>query len=138
MKSHEIKNHSRILAHLKYCLVRKVRLISKFLTSQPEKQSVAIHILPNMSRRKSNQTKKFGQLVEYNMKNIFLEKLYTKCGTKISTPDSFLKNQNWAYLCVNSLKFYSVCFVVCQIQDNQNILNVSCKPVPFFLDSKLF
>ena len=23
---------------------------------------------------------KFGQLMEYNMKNIFLEKLYTKCG----------------------------------------------------------
>ena len=23
---------------------------------------------------------KFGQLIEYNMRNIFLEKLYTKCG----------------------------------------------------------
>ena len=25
---------------------------------------------------------KFGQLIEYNMRNIFLEKLYTKCGGK--------------------------------------------------------
>ena len=24
--------------------------------------------------------------------------------------DSFLKSQNWAYLCINSLKFYTVCF----------------------------
>ena len=25
---------------------------------------------------------KFGQLIEYNMKNIFLEKLYTICGVE--------------------------------------------------------
>ena len=81
MKYHEIKNHSRILARFKHCLVRKIRLISKFMTSQPENQSVAI--LPNMSRSKSSRTKKFGQVVKYNMKNIFLEKLYTKCGAKI-------------------------------------------------------
>ena len=27
---------------------------------------------------------KFGQLIEYNMTNIFLEKLYTKCGGETS------------------------------------------------------
>ena len=27
---------------------------------------------------------KFGQLIEYNKRNIFLEKLYTKCGGKTS------------------------------------------------------
>ena len=27
---------------------------------------------------------KFGQLIEYNMRNIFLEKLYTKCGGETS------------------------------------------------------
>ena len=31
-------------------------------------------ILPNMSRSKGNQIMKFGQLIEYNRKNIFLEK----------------------------------------------------------------
>ena len=41
--------------------------------------TVAIHILPNISS-KGNQTMKFGQLIEYNMRNIFLEKSYTKCG----------------------------------------------------------
>ena len=35
-----------------------------------------------MSRSKSNQTKKFGQLIEYNMRNIFVEKPYTKCARK--------------------------------------------------------
>ena len=40
--------------------------------------TIAIHILPNMSRSKGNQTMKFGQLTECNMRNIFLEKSYTK------------------------------------------------------------
>ena len=35
-----------------------------------------------MSRSKGNQTMKFGQLIECNMRNIFLEKSYTKCGGK--------------------------------------------------------
>ena len=50
------------------------------MTSQPGKQTIAIHILPNISRSKGNQTMKFGQLIECNMRNIFLEKSYTKCG----------------------------------------------------------
>ena len=42
-----------------------------------------------MSRSKSNQTMKFGQLIEYNMRNIFLGKLYAKCGGEtISRPFS--------------------------------------------------
>ena len=32
--------------------------------------------LPNISRSKGNQAMKFGQLIEYNMINIFLEKSY--------------------------------------------------------------
>ena len=37
-----------------------------------------------------NQTMKFGQLIEYNMRNIFLEKSYTKCGGQTS-PRSFFE-----------------------------------------------
>ena len=33
---------------------------------------------------------KFGQLIEYNMRNYFLEKSYTKCGGETET---FLKNK---------------------------------------------
>ena len=39
---------------------------------------VTIHMFPNISRSKGNQTMKFGQLVEYNVKNIFLCKLCRK------------------------------------------------------------
>ena len=42
--------------------------------SQPWKQTIAIHILPNISKSKGSQTMKVGQLIEYN-RNIFLEKL---------------------------------------------------------------
>ena len=48
------------------------------MTSQSGKQTIAIHILSNISRSRGNQTIKFNQLIEYNLKNIFLEKSYTK------------------------------------------------------------
>ena len=54
-------------------MIRKIRLISKRTTSQPEKQKIAIHMLPNISNTIGNQRIKFGQLAEYNTKNIFLK-----------------------------------------------------------------
>ena len=39
---------------------------------------------------KGNQTMKFGQLIECNMRNIFLEKSYTKCGRE-TIPRPFSK-----------------------------------------------
>ena len=54
------------------------------MTSQPGKKTIIIHVLPNILRNKDNQAMKFGQLREYNMKNIFLEKPYTKCGGETS------------------------------------------------------
>ena len=42
------------------------------------KQIIAIHILPNISRSKGNQTIKIGQLIEYNVRNVFLEKIIHK------------------------------------------------------------
>ena len=49
------------------------------MTSQAGKQTIAMHILPNISRSKGNQAMKFGKLIEYNMRNIFVEKSYTRC-----------------------------------------------------------
>ena len=37
------------------------------MTSQLGKQPITIHILPNISRSKDNQTMKVGQLIKYNM-----------------------------------------------------------------------
>ena len=67
--------------------IRNKRLISQSMTSQPGQQTIAIHILPNISRSKDNQAMKFSQLIEYNMENIFLKKSYTKfAGETISRP----------------------------------------------------
>ena len=55
---------------------------------QPGKQTIPIHILPNISRGKDNHTMKFGELIEYNMRNIFLENSYSKFGGEAG-PRSF-------------------------------------------------
>ena len=61
------------------------------MTSQPGYQAIVMHILPNILRSKGNQTMKFGQSIEYNVRNIFVEKSYTKCGGEtISRPFSKL------------------------------------------------
>ena len=52
---------------------------------------------------------KFVQLIEYNLRNIFLKESYTICGGE-TILRHFFKNQNWAYLCINILKFYIICF----------------------------
>ena len=77
----------------KNSLIINIRLISKFMASKPGKHPIAMHVLTNISRRKYDQTMKFGHLIEYNMRNIFLEKSYTKCGRE-SSPRPFSKNQN--------------------------------------------
>ena len=59
-------------------MVRKMRLISNFMASQLGYQTILIHTLPNISRIKGNQKIKFGQVIECNMRNIFLDKIYTK------------------------------------------------------------
>ena len=43
------------------------------MTSQPGQQTMAIDILPNISRSKDNQAMKFGQLIEYNKRNSFFK-----------------------------------------------------------------
>ena len=49
-------------------------------------------VMPDNARSKDNQTSKFGQLIENNMRNIFLEKLCTKCYGETSYRP-FLKNR---------------------------------------------
>ena len=35
-------------------------------------ETITLNILPNISRSKGNQTMKFGQVIEYNKRNIFV------------------------------------------------------------------
>ena len=53
---------------------------------------------------------KFGHLIEYNMRNIFFLKNHADNVVEKLLPDSFLKNWNWAYLWINNVKFYTICF----------------------------
>ena len=56
------------------------------MTSQPGKQTIIISIFQEVKVIKQCG---FGQLIEYNMKNIFIEKSYTKCDREtISRPFS--------------------------------------------------
>ena len=48
------------------------------MTSETGKETIVMHILPNISRSKGNQTVKFGQLIEYNKRNISLKKIFLK------------------------------------------------------------
>ena len=70
----------------------KIRLISKFMTSEPGKETVAKYVFPNISRSKINQTMEFDQLSEYSMINIFLEK-YTQNVVEKLFLDPFLKKK---------------------------------------------
>ena len=63
------------------------------MTSQRGLQTIAIQNLANISRSKGNQTMKLGQLIQYNMRTIFLEKLFSKCGAE-TIPRSISKKSN--------------------------------------------
>ena len=42
------------------------------MTSQDGTQTITINILLDITKSKDNQNMKFGQLIEYNVRNIFL------------------------------------------------------------------
>ena len=48
---------------------------------------------------------KFGQLIGYNVRNIFLEKLCTKCGWETIDPFLKIKIEH-----IQFIEFYTVCF----------------------------
>ena len=52
------------------------------------------HILPNSPRNKSNQRTKLDQLIEYNMRKVFIQESYATCGGKTIPRPFFKKNPN--------------------------------------------
>ena len=48
------------------------------MTSQTGQHIITIHKLPNISRSEDNHAMKFGQLTEYNLRIIFLQKSCVK------------------------------------------------------------
>ena len=83
--------------HVEKSFIRKIRLISTFMASQPGQQTITIHILPNISRSKGNQTMIFGQVMQYNMINIFLQKSCRRWARESSSrpPFAFQKSFIW-------------------------------------------
>ena len=64
------------------------------MTSQAAQQIITIRTLPNISRRKGNQTMRFGQLIEYKKyEKYFLKKSYTKFGEEASPRDFYKKSK---------------------------------------------
>ena len=60
------------------------------MTSQTRQKINTIYMLPNISRSKSKQATKYGQLIvpwllEYSIRNIFLEHSSVECGREAST-----------------------------------------------------
>ena len=78
---------------------------------------------------------KFGQLIEYKnfLNNNFLERPYKKCGGKSYSLDSFLKRQNWAYMLISSLKFYTVCFYCIPIGGLSKYIETKLQTTCFYL-----
>ena len=97
-------------------LIKKIMLISIFLTSQPGYQTIAMHILLNVLRSKDNQIMQFGQLIERNMRNIFLERSYSKCGGETSPRPFSKKLKLTIYLDQWSKVSYSLFLLYCKFR----------------------
>ena len=78
-------------------------------------------------KSKDNQAIKFGQLIEYNMRNIFLEKSYTKCGGE-ANPRLLHKKIKIKHISGSTVG--NVFFDV-QVEVYQNILKLRCRPFAF-------
>ena len=62
----------------------------EFMKSQPGWLLITIHILPNISQSKGNQTIKFDKSIEYNKRNIFLQKSCRKWDRETSSRHLFV------------------------------------------------
>ena len=113
--------------------MRKLRSISKFITSETETQTIAIHIMPSVSKSKCNQTMKFVKLIEYNVRNIFVEKQHTKCGGEASTNTFYKKLKLSISLDQQSEVLKSLLLWYVQVKVYQNILKLMCCTLAFTL-----
>ena len=78
------------------------------MTSQVGLQTIARHILSNISESRGNQTMKFGQLIKYNKRNIFYQQLCGKWCKKTTSrpPFIFWKHMKWKQVVCNLVTIY--------------------------------
>ena len=74
---------------------------------------------------------KFGRLIEYNIRHIFLEKSWTKCSRE-TTPGPFFEKWNLSIFLGRQFEFlYSLFLLYVQVEDYQNILKLRYRPLAF-------
>ena len=69
---------------------------------------------------------KIGQLIEYNMRNIFREKSCKKYGE-----ETIPRANSRAYLWIHSLNFYATYFYCMSSLELFSILKLRCRPLAF-------
>ena len=74
--------------------MKKLRLTSKFITSQNGQQVITTHTLSNISRSKDNQTMKCVLLTKYDMRDIFLSYTENEAGRPVLTTLLLLPKKN--------------------------------------------
>ena len=89
-------------------------------------QIITIHLLLNITRSKGNQTIKFGQSMEYNMRNIFPEKSNIKCGKEANPRPFYKKSKLSMSLNQQSEMLYSLLLLHTHVEVYQNILKLRC------------
>ena len=82
--------------------------------------------MPNISRSKGNKTVKYGKLIEYNMRNILLEKSCTKYGGETSLRPLFKKSKLSIPLDQQSETLHSLFWLYVQVEIYQNIIKLRC------------
>ena len=107
------------------------------MTSLTEQEIIKIHISPNISRSKCNQTIKSGQLIEYNMRNIFFEQSFSKCGGEASPRPFNKKSKLSLSLDQQSGMLQSLFLLYAQVEVYQNILKLRCWPLAFTLNKSI-
>ena len=82
-----------LFGYVKIGMIKKLRLVSKFMSSQTGQQIIPIHILSNISRGKGNQEISFGQLIKHNIRNKFLQQSCRKWSSGTSARSLFFKKE---------------------------------------------
>ena len=91
-----------------------------------------MHTSPNISRSEDIKKTKFGQLIEYQRRNIFSLKNHTQNVVEKLVPIPFSKKSKLINLWINSLKFLcGLFFLYIQVNGYRNILKPRCRPLAF-------
>ena len=90
--------------------------------------TIAIHILINISRSKANQAIKFGQLIEYNLRNIFRKKSYAKYGGEAMHGPFSKKSKLSISLDQQSKTLYNLFLIYAKLR---TILKLNCRSLNF-------